>query len=198
MPVLWRRDWAARDVSAEGAAASILLTAERRLGRPGECQDDRMTEARINPPLSPVPEHGESAALWRERLGETLRAVRIGRRARLVDVAERAGISPQYLSEIERGRKEPSSEMIAAVVGALGVDLDQVLEAVLERAGRRSRSDSRAEALRRPATGQDGRVAVLRRAVRARPAGRFGGARPSMTTPPMTRTAGPMVMAMAA
>jgi len=81
-----------------------------------------MTEARINPPLSPVPEHGESAALWRERLGETLRAVRIGRRARLVDVAERAGISPQYLSEIERGRKEPSSEMIAAVVGALGVN----------------------------------------------------------------------------
>jgi transcriptional regulator with XRE-family HTH domain len=33
----------------------------------------------------------------------------------------------QYLSEIERGRKEPSSEMIAAVAGALGIDLADLL-----------------------------------------------------------------------
>lgn len=38
----------------------------------------------------------------------------------LVDAADRAGISPQYLSEIERGRKDPSSEIVAAVAGALG------------------------------------------------------------------------------
>jgi transcriptional regulator with XRE-family HTH domain len=56
-----------------------------------------------------------------------LRAAREERGGRLVDVAERAGISPQYLSEIERGRKEPSSEMIAAVTGALGVDLAGLL-----------------------------------------------------------------------
>lgn len=65
--------------------------------------------------------------LWRELLGRRLRATRERRGDRLVDVAERAGVSPQYLSEIERGRKEPSSEMIAAVCGALGIDLIRLL-----------------------------------------------------------------------
>jgi DNA-binding XRE family transcriptional regulator len=65
--------------------------------------------------------------LWREALGRSLRAIREEQGGRLIDIAERAGISPQYLSEIERGRKEPSSEMIAAVTGALGVDLPGLL-----------------------------------------------------------------------
>ncbi|SDZ25700.1 Helix-turn-helix [Amycolatopsis xylanica] len=65
--------------------------------------------------------------LWREALGRNLRATREEQGDRLVDIAERAGISPQYLSEIERGRKEPSSEMIAAVAGALGVGLADLL-----------------------------------------------------------------------
>ncbi|HEX6353311.1 helix-turn-helix transcriptional regulator [Actinophytocola sp.] len=69
----------------------------------------------------------EPEPLWREALGRSLRATREEQGGRLVDVAERAGISPQYLSEIERGRKEPSSEMIAAVSGALGVGLDELL-----------------------------------------------------------------------
>lgn len=65
--------------------------------------------------------------LWREVLGRRLRETRLRRGARLVDVAARAGVSPQYLSEIERGRKEPSSEMIAAVCGALGIQLGRLL-----------------------------------------------------------------------
>ena len=44
--------------------------------------------------------------------------------------AGRAGISPQYLSEVERGRKEPSSEMIAALAGALGTTLIGLTEQV--------------------------------------------------------------------
>ncbi len=72
----------------------------------------------------------EPEPLWRESLGRVLRAIREQQGGRLVDVAERAGISPQYLSEIERGRKEPSSEMIAAVTGALGVDLASVLTGI--------------------------------------------------------------------
>jgi transcriptional regulator with XRE-family HTH domain len=69
----------------------------------------------------------EPEPLWREALGRSLRAIREEQGGRLVDIAERAGISPQYLSEIERGRKEPSSEMIAAVTGALGVGLAGLL-----------------------------------------------------------------------
>lgn len=59
--------------------------------------------------------------LWRQMLGDAIRGTRRERGERLVDVAETAGISPQYLSEIERGRKEPSSEMVEAVAGALGM-----------------------------------------------------------------------------
>jgi len=68
--------------------------------------------------------------LWREALGRNLRAIRDEQGSRLVDVAEQAGISPQYLSEIERGRKEPSSEMIAAVSGALGIELGRLLSCI--------------------------------------------------------------------
>jgi len=61
--------------------------------------------------------------LWRDVLGRRLRTLRERQNRTLTEVAQRAGISPQYLSEIERGRKEPSSEMIAAVAGALGTTL---------------------------------------------------------------------------
>ena len=63
----------------------------------------------------------DNEPLWRELVGRTLRTVRQERGERLSDVAERAGVSTQYLSEIERGLKDPSSEMLAAVAGALGL-----------------------------------------------------------------------------
>src|ERR1700690_1967033 len=65
--------------------------------------------------------------LWREVLGRRLRALRADRDETLAQTAERAGISPQYLSEIERGRKEPSSEMIAALAGALGITVADLM-----------------------------------------------------------------------
>jgi transcriptional regulator with XRE-family HTH domain len=68
--------------------------------------------------------------LWREVLGQRLRALRQEQRETLSETAGRAGISPQYLSEVERGRKEPSSEMIAALAGALGTTLIQLTEQV--------------------------------------------------------------------
>ncbi|MFI8595656.1 helix-turn-helix domain-containing protein [Microbacterium sp. NPDC078428] len=61
--------------------------------------------------------------LWRQMLGEQLRERRNDLGDTLNDVATRAGVSPQYLSEIERGRKEPSSEIISAVSGALDTTL---------------------------------------------------------------------------
>jgi transcriptional regulator with XRE-family HTH domain len=72
----------------------------------------------------------EPEPLWRKVLGRSLRTAREEQGGRLVDIADRAGISPQYLSEIERGRKEPSSEMIAAVTGALGVELADLLAGI--------------------------------------------------------------------
>lgn len=61
--------------------------------------------------------------LWRELTGRVLRRHRHERGERLAETAERAGVSTQYLSEVERGRKDPSSEILAAVAGALGLML---------------------------------------------------------------------------
>jgi transcriptional regulator with XRE-family HTH domain len=74
----------------------------------------------------------EPEPLWRDALGERLRRLRHERGERLADTAERAGVSPQYLSEMERGLKEPSSEMIAAVAGALEVTLIDLTAAVVD------------------------------------------------------------------
>lgn len=63
------------------------------------------------------------APLWREAAGRELREGRLAQQRTLADVAGAAGVSTQYLSEVERGRKEPSSEVVEAVGGALGLTL---------------------------------------------------------------------------
>ena len=68
----------------------------------------------------PGPDGGVET-LWRESVGRELRDERQASGRRLVDVAEEAGVSPQYLSEVERGLKDPSSELLAAMAGALGL-----------------------------------------------------------------------------
>ncbi|MPT13581.1 MAG: XRE family transcriptional regulator [Microbacterium sp.] len=70
--------------------------------------------------------------LWRDLLGDQLRRRRHDRGETLSETAEKAGVSPQYLSEVERGRKEPSSEMIAAIAGALDATLVELTSAVAE------------------------------------------------------------------
>lgn len=92
----------------------------------------------------------EPEPLWREVLGRKLRATRDEQGARLIDVADRAGISPQYLSEIERGHKEPSSEMIAAVSGSLGIDLPDLLGGITDDLVRRRAISRPAERPRGP------------------------------------------------
>ena len=60
-------------------------------------------------------------------LGHVLRRHRLGQRRTLADVARDARVSTQYLSELERGRKEASSEVLAALCRALGLDLADLL-----------------------------------------------------------------------
>src|SRR5260370_42054020 len=79
------------------------------------------------PQPQPQPQ-GPQEPLWREVLGQRLRALRQEHQETLAETAGRAGLSPQYLSEVERGRKEPSGEMIAAPAGALGTTLTGLTE----------------------------------------------------------------------
>ena len=87
-------------------------------------------EPRREPERKPQPEPRPQEPIWREVLGRRLRLLRQEQQETLSETAARAGISPQYLSEIERGRKEPSSEMIAALAGALGTTLIDLTEHV--------------------------------------------------------------------
>jgi len=65
--------------------------------------------------------------LFRIYLGAALRSARAAQGRTLSQVALRAGISLGYLSEVERGVKEVSSEMLASICDALGVPLSHVL-----------------------------------------------------------------------
>jgi transcriptional regulator with XRE-family HTH domain len=77
-------------------------------------------------PFKPATPTTTAEPLWRELVGDRLRDRRHERGERLVDVAERAGVSTQYLSEVERGLKDPSSEILSAVAGALGLTVREL------------------------------------------------------------------------
>jgi transcriptional regulator with XRE-family HTH domain len=68
--------------------------------------------------------------LLRTMLGASLRRARRAQGRTLADVARSAKVSMQYLSELERGRKEASSEVLAAICGALRIDLPDLLTEV--------------------------------------------------------------------
>ncbi|MFF9685026.1 helix-turn-helix domain-containing protein [Streptomyces sp. NPDC014623] len=76
-------------------------------------------------PLRPAPAPREP--LWRDVVGDVLRRERLAQERTLKDVAEAARISVPYLSEIERGRKEASSEVLGAAARSLGLGLAGVL-----------------------------------------------------------------------
>lgn len=65
--------------------------------------------------------------LLRGLIGVVLRRIRIAQNRTLRDVAESARVSVPYLSEVERGRKEPSSELLAAICAALDLELTDLL-----------------------------------------------------------------------
>lgn len=82
------------------------------------------TTASLRAPARPRPVE----PLWRDVLGAQLRAIRLHRRLTITTTAGRAGISAQYLSEVERGRKDPSSEIVAAIAGALDCTLAEITD----------------------------------------------------------------------
>ena len=65
--------------------------------------------------------------LLRTHLGSALRAARVSQGRTLRDVAKSARVSLGYLSEVERGQKEASSELLNSICGALDLKLSSVL-----------------------------------------------------------------------
>ena len=106
--------------ACDGMGELIRLDAHRRERANGTLGHIDAAKVPLARPAGPEP-------LWREVVGRRVRALRRDRGERLADTARRAGISPQYLSEVERGRKDPSSEILAAVAGALEVPLRDLI-----------------------------------------------------------------------
>ncbi|MHB1432301.1 MAG: helix-turn-helix domain-containing protein [Streptosporangiaceae bacterium] len=83
-----------------------------------------MTESIMSGSPVPVP---RDTPLLRAVLGAVLRRIRLEQGRTLAEVATDARVSMQYLSELERGRKEASSEVLAAICAALRIDLADLL-----------------------------------------------------------------------
>ena len=66
-------------------------------------------------------------ALLREVIGDVLRRARTEQGRTMREVSDSARVSLGYLSEVERGRKEASSELLSAICGALDIPLSRVL-----------------------------------------------------------------------
>ncbi|HZE38688.1 MAG TPA: helix-turn-helix transcriptional regulator [Stackebrandtia sp.] len=81
-------------------------------------------------PHGPRPTDWHSPRLFRCVAGEVLRRIRLAQGRTLAEVARAARVSMQYLSELERGRKEASSEILAAICAALRIELSDLLAEV--------------------------------------------------------------------
>ncbi|SEB74964.1 helix-turn-helix domain-containing protein [Streptomyces sp. PAN_FS17] len=99
------------------------------------------------PPATAPPRAAPKEPLWRDLVGDVLRRERLAQERTLKDVADAARISMPYLSEVERGRKEASSEVLAAAAHALGLGLGDLLSLaqgeLIRVAGRRVPGGSR-------------------------------------------------------
>ncbi len=71
--------------------------------------------------------------LVRHEIGDVLRDVRLQRGQTLRQVASKASVALGYLSEVERGQKEASSEILAAVADALETPISMILREVSDR-----------------------------------------------------------------
>jgi hypothetical protein len=88
-------------------------------------------EAREPVPVGPADiQKGNTMTLLREVIGERLRRTRTSQRRTLREVSRVARVSLGYLSEVERGRKEASSELLGSICDALDLPLDELLRLV--------------------------------------------------------------------
>lgn len=84
------------------------------------------------PSTAPTPPADAPIGL-RDALGSVLRDERRRQDRTLADVAETAAVSLPYLSEVERGRKDVSADVLTSVADALGIGVPEVLERTARR-----------------------------------------------------------------
>ncbi|MER6406542.1 helix-turn-helix transcriptional regulator [Streptomyces viridosporus] len=103
------------------------VTVRPTTARPTTARPGPVRPAAAAPPGPAPAPSTPGEPLWRDLVGDVLRGERLAQERTLKDVAEAARISVPYLSEVERGRKEASSEVLAAAARALGLGLGDLL-----------------------------------------------------------------------
>lgn len=124
-----------RPATVEADHSTTLATQQPQQSQPAATQQPRTRQAPTPPPAqSPAPATAPTPAappakepLWRDVVGDVLRRERLAQERTLKNVSDAARISMPYLSELERGRKEASSEVLAAAAHALGLSLTDLL-----------------------------------------------------------------------
>ena len=111
------------------SSGSIVNSAQRLLTHPVKIADPASVVA--------TPAYGKKMVLLRQVIGEELRRRRNEQSRTLRDVSRDAQVSLGYLSELERGQKEASSELLAAVCSALDTPLSVLLAGVSTEVARR-------------------------------------------------------------
>jgi transcriptional regulator with XRE-family HTH domain len=100
-------------------------------------------------------------SLLREVLGDVLRRARTTQRRTLREVSDAARVSLGYLSEVERGRKEASSELLNAICDALDVPLSRLLAEAGEQLARQQHPGDLATAVTASAANIDASTKVI-------------------------------------
>lgn len=133
-----------------GNHGSVVLEDLWRTSDDGEIRYSRFMDETGDAKIIPFPTSpsfqaaGEpEVATVKDAIGDVLREERHDQGRTLVDVADEASVSVQYLSEIERGRKDVSSDLLESVTKALEIPIADVLERAAKRlrVGSKSRGE---------------------------------------------------------
>ena len=131
-PLLRNGTWVGRRSKLEWGSIKFVVKTKnvmpqaRTISRPGG--PARYPKA-MNARTAPRPQ----LPILRSVLGEVLRDLRLSRHLTLRDVSGKAKVSLGYLSEVERGQKEASSELLASICYALNAPVSLVLREVADR-----------------------------------------------------------------
>ena len=101
-----------------------------RMWQEEDSSDSHTSRSSADQASSPVDETREVSL--REAIGHVLRDLRTRDRKTLREVSEKAGVSLGYLSEVERGQKEASSELLSSIAESLGVSTPKMLRMVAD------------------------------------------------------------------
>ncbi|WP_425358128.1 helix-turn-helix domain-containing protein [Sanguibacter keddieii] len=104
-----------------------------RSGRAGTRQPDRRRDVTTRPQPAPDTRGGRQMVVLRREIGDVLRDARQLQGRTLREVSSAARVSLGYLSEVERGQKEASSELLGSICEALDIPLSSILREVSDR-----------------------------------------------------------------